>query len=216
MVVLIYSQMQFLREMLAEALPGVSSIAVANELSSEAVSAIGLEVIPSLMVVDARHPEAFAQVFEARTRFPALAVVVLARSDQEAEFLAWAQIGISGYVEPQTSCSQLTSTICRAAIGEVVCSRRLTAALLKRSAPFPNAQPAIGGIFELTSREREVVEQLATGLCNKRIARKLHIAASTVKNHVHSILEKWEVRTRGEAAARYWQSTARWCTEVAG
>ena len=43
---------------------------------------------------------------------------------------------------------------------------------------------------------------LAEGLPNKQIAHRLSIDVNTVKTHVHIILEKLQVRTRGEAAAR--------------
>jgi DNA-binding CsgD family transcriptional regulator len=60
-------------------------------------------------------------------------------------------------------------------------------------------------IHVLTGREREVAALLADGLSNKLIARRLCVAVSTVKNHIHNILDKWEVRSRGEAAAHYRQ-----------
>ena len=53
----------------------------------------------------------------------------------------------------------------------------------------------------LTAREREIGELLQGGLNNKQIAARLCISVSTVKNHVHSILEKLDARSRGEAAA---------------
>jgi DNA-binding CsgD family transcriptional regulator len=54
----------------------------------------------------------------------------------------------------------------------------------------------------LTQREREIVALLEQGLSNKEIARSLQIGYATVKNHVHSILSKLQIRRRGEAAAR--------------
>ena len=54
----------------------------------------------------------------------------------------------------------------------------------------------------LTAREREVLELLDRGLSNKEIARELCIQVSTVKNHVHHILEKLGVGRRSAAVAR--------------
>jgi LuxR family maltose regulon positive regulatory protein len=54
---------------------------------------------------------------------------------------------------------------------------------------------------ELTRREREVLELVQQGLSNRQIARTLWIAESTVKRHVHHILEKLGVQSRTEAAA---------------
>ena len=47
-----------------------------------------------------------------------------------------------------------------------------------------------------------MVALIDDGLSNKQIARELCIEVPTVKNHVHSILEKLGARSRGEAAAR--------------
>jgi DNA-binding NarL/FixJ family response regulator len=48
----------------------------------------------------------------------------------------------------------------------------------------------------LTRREREVAVLIGEGLSNKEIAKDLSIGPSTVKNHVHNILEKLRVRRR--------------------
>jgi DNA-binding NarL/FixJ family response regulator len=54
----------------------------------------------------------------------------------------------------------------------------------------------------LTARELEILDLIDQGLSNKEIARRLTIELSTVKNHVHNILEKLNVSRRSEAAAR--------------
>jgi DNA-binding NarL/FixJ family response regulator len=51
----------------------------------------------------------------------------------------------------------------------------------------------------LTSRETEILALLARGLGNKEICQRLHITVQTVKNHVHSVLAKLQVRRRREA-----------------
>jgi DNA-binding NarL/FixJ family response regulator len=52
----------------------------------------------------------------------------------------------------------------------------------------------------LTIREREIVALMRDGLSNKEIAKRLSIEVATVKNHVHNILDKLDVRRRGDVA----------------
>jgi len=203
MVILFISHVHFLREALVEVLRGGEGIMAFGAFSRETADAVTAEFTPDLIVIDSSHPEATALVAAVRTRTPKASVVVLAMRERDEDFLIWADIGISGYLGPDTSSRDLISTVRRAAAGEVVCPPRLTALLLNRYADRSNDRATRAGIHALTPREREIVELLADGLPNKLIARRLQVALPTVKNHVHSILDKWDVRSRGEAAARY-------------
>ena len=60
--------------------------------------------------------------------------------------------------------------------------------------------PATPDIHSLTQREREILRELAGGLSNKLIARKLDISEGTVKVHVKHLLKKLNLRSRVEAA----------------
>ncbi len=53
----------------------------------------------------------------------------------------------------------------------------------------------------LTRRQREVADCIAAGQSNKAIARKLGIQLSTVKDHVHAILERTGTQSRAELIA---------------
>jgi two-component system nitrate/nitrite response regulator NarL len=53
----------------------------------------------------------------------------------------------------------------------------------------------------LTSRQWEILRLIDEGLSNKEIAQRLYIEVPTVKNHIHNILDKLQVRRRSEAAA---------------
>jgi len=61
------------------------------------------------------------------------------------------------------------------------------------------AEPPPGG--DLTDRERDVLDALASGLTNKEIASRLEIAENTVKNHLKNILGKLHLENRVQAAA---------------
>ncbi len=52
----------------------------------------------------------------------------------------------------------------------------------------------------LTKREQEILALVATGKSNQEIAEILYIAPGTVRVHVHTILQKLEVRDRTQAA----------------
>ena len=205
MVILFISHVHFLREAVVTLLRGCDDIQVFSACSEETAATVVREADPGLIVVDSSHPEAMAVVATVRERAPNIGVIVLAMREEDEDFLSWADTGICGYLGPESSIRDLIATIRRAGAGEVVCPPRLTALLLNRLADRSTGRTNRAGIHALTLREREVVKLLADGLPNKLIARRLRVAVPTVKNHVHSILDKWDVRSRGEAAACYRQ-----------
>ncbi len=53
---------------------------------------------------------------------------------------------------------------------------------------------------ELTEREQQILELVATGCSNKEIGYQLHLSEKTVKHYMTNILQKLQVRNRVEAA----------------
>lgn len=136
-------------------------------------------------------------------------VVVLASSDTEDQLVGCAQAGVFNFVTRDDSIADLVLTLRKVAVGEVrippetaaaTCGRLAGGAIGRNS--MPQAQQ------RLTPREIEVMKLIEQGLSNKQIAHRLSVALSTVKQHVHHILEKLEVSRRGEAVARIQRSRA--------
>jgi len=70
-----------------------------------------------------------------------------------------------------------------------------------RSTGLAGRPPARAATGEpLTQREEEVLTWIASGATNQEIAAALYISVSTVKKHLHSILEKLHVENRIQAA----------------
>jgi DNA-binding NarL/FixJ family response regulator len=63
-------------------------------------------------------------------------------------------------------------------------------------------------IEELTDRERQILERVASGDSNKEIAYALHLSEKTVKHYMTSILQKLQARNRVEAALMAQRSLA--------
>jgi DNA-binding CsgD family transcriptional regulator len=72
--------------------------------------------------------------------------------------------------------------------------------------PVPQNEAPSVPAARLTAREHQVLQTMAAGLQNKEIARALGISPATVRNHVHSILEKLGVRSKLEAVSLAFRS----------
>ena len=77
-----------------------------------------------------------------------------------------------------------------------------------RGSPAPAASASTASIVVaadslLSEREREVLARIAVGDSNKLIARAFDLSPHTVKRHVANILDKLDLRSRGQAAAWY-------------
>ena len=136
-----------------------------------------------------------------REVMPDVKIVAIAVNDVEQEVLACAEAGVSGFVSRNGSIQDVVAAVHCAVRSELVCSPRLAALMFSRLATGARrtAEPDAGA---LTRREHEIASLMTQGLCNKEIARALRIQSATVKNHIHSILSKLQVRRRGEVAAR--------------
>lgn len=132
---------------------------------------------------------------------PELKVVALGVPEVEPHILACAEAGVTAYVPREGSLDDLVATLKGVAVGEMRCSPRIAASLFRRVATLALERHAERATGRLTVRETEILKLVDEGLTNKEIARRLYIELPTVKNHMHNILEKLQLRSRREAAA---------------
>jgi DNA-binding NarL/FixJ family response regulator len=130
---------------------------------------------------------------------PRARVIVLGFRETESDVLAYARAGVSGFVTRESSLDELVACVRSVVHDDLVFSPRVAAALFARV----GAQPAddVPVPAALTPRQREILELIEAGLSNKQIAQQLCIELSTVKNHVHQILDKLHVQTRRDAVS---------------
>lgn len=197
--VLAVGMMRFYCEALAQTLTRHGFEVVMASSVEEGVAAASRQK-PDVILLDVTmlgSPETFERLAEA---FPGGRVVALGVREVESDVLACLEAGAIGYVPAAASLSDLVYRVRRAARDEQLASPQIVAMLMRRLASLSanGDHPDLG---VLTSRELQVLRLIEKGLSNKEIATSLSIEVTTVKNHVHSVLEKLSVRRRGEAAA---------------
>lgn len=122
-------------------------------------------------------------------------VVALAlRASDAARALAE---GARGVLSRDAEPARLLAALSAVDSGLVVVDEAFAAEIVTRARP--RAEP---GGEALTAREREVLELMAQGRSNKRIAAELGISEHTVKFHVNAILHKLDADTRTEAVVQ--------------
>jgi two-component system nitrate/nitrite response regulator NarL len=137
---------------------------------------------------------------------PEIKVLALGVSDNKERILQFVEAGAAGYIRRDDSVEDLLESIREAEDDRAQVSTKIAAALMARVAELTELlskyQEGISPEFEeLTPRELEVLDLIARGYSNQRIADHLFIEVGTVKNHVHNILKKLEVGSREDAAA---------------
>jgi DNA-binding NarL/FixJ family response regulator len=136
---------------------------------------------------------------------PATKVLALGLTEEKKRVLRYVEAGASGYILKDDSLEDLIEIVRATQEGKVFVSPQIAAAMMERLSDlaqmFAGVENNLTDTTALTSREMEVLELISKGYTNQQIAQNLVIEVGTVKNHVHNILEKLNVSSRGEAAA---------------
>jgi DNA-binding NarL/FixJ family response regulator len=128
-------------------------------------------------------------------------ILMIGMEDDQEMFLKAVQAGAEGYLLRDASAKQILAAVHRLKQNAVVCPKHLERALFNLIADGPllnvtRPQPTC----DLTPREHQLTSLVAQGLANKEIAGRLNLSLQTVKNHVHSILQKTQSKNRAMLA----------------
>ncbi|MFN7398277.1 MAG: LuxR C-terminal-related transcriptional regulator [Sandaracinobacter sp.] len=187
----------------------VVSAAFASSLSSRRIELVTVRTIdelqkvarcgPSLdlVVVDAIHAVNLEAIRNFHVERPDLPLLALGVREHGADIIAHGNAGFTSFVRREDGIERLCEAVEDVLAGRLTCSPEIAAAMMRalfRRGPIPVHTAGV----PLTRRENDVALLVARGLSNKEIARELSLSESTVKHHVHVILSKFGVGTRGQ------------------
>ncbi len=121
--------------------------------------------------------------------------------EDDASVFAAMRAGARGYVLKDSTREEIRRAIQAVGNGEAIFSPAIASRLIAFFAEPPLSIPK--NLFpELTDREKEILNKLAKGLSNHRIADQLTLSPKTVSNYVSNILNKLQVADRAEAIVK--------------
>ena len=202
--VLVVDDHPLFRDGVVAALLTAADVDVVGEAGDVAGAlAAAAELSPDLVLMDLQLPDGSGvdATRALREAQPSVRVLVMTMSDDDEAVVAAMRAGARGYVVKGTGRDDVLHAVRTVAGGGAVFS--------------PGVADRLGGLFaslaavpgkvafpSLTAREQEVLDLVARGYENRRIARELHLSDKTVRNHVSNVLTKLEVEDRAEAARR--------------
>lgn len=171
---------------------------VGEASSGERAIALCEEVQPDVILMDLVMPgmdgaTATSIILE---KCPDIQVIALTSFKEQDLVEGALKAGAISYLLKDVSAEELANAIRSATAGKPTLSPE-AAQVLIRATREPAEKPG----FDLTAREREVLELMVEGLNNRQIAERLVVSISTAKFHVSSILSKLQVSSRTEAVA---------------
>jgi DNA-binding NarL/FixJ family response regulator len=190
-----------------ESEPDIAVVAEAGD-GLEAIELVRQHV-PDVALLDIRMPnlDGLQAARRVLVETPSTRVLILTTFDADEYVFEALRVGASGFLLKDAPPEQLVGAIRSIAAGDALIdpsvTRRLIGRFVRAAQPAPTLPERLG---DLTSRELEVLRQLARGLSNLEIAAELVVEESTVKTHVGRILTKLGLRDRVQAVVLAYES----------
>jgi DNA-binding NarL/FixJ family response regulator len=201
-IILVDDHVMF-REGLANILKSQPDFEVIGQAGTaqEAVD-LARELRPDMVLMDFGMPDASGVEATQKivTERPETIVIFLTVFDNDQILFSAIRGGAKGYLLKSQSSSQLLASLRAIEKGEAAISRAMVKDILdefaRQGTPVESNQSKLS---KLTRREFEILKELTSGSTNFEISQRFSVSETTVKNQVHSILSKLNLKSRHEA-----------------
>lgn len=198
--VLIVDDHAILRQALRQLLEQHSEVEVVGDADSGREAVLATEkLMPDVVLMDMVMPglnglEATRQI---RKRFPKARVLILTGYMEDEQIIGALRAGASGYVVKRSDTEELILGIQAVHRGNTYFSAAISEGdAVNQYMWQAKKEDGKAGYDLLTSREREVLQLIAEGFSNQRIAQELFISVKTVEAHKAHIMSKLHARNR--------------------
>ncbi|MCG9900511.1 MAG: response regulator transcription factor [Hydrotalea sp.] len=200
--ILIYEDNSQLREgltMLIDGSDGFSVVAAFKNCTNivEEVAAFNPDII--LMDIDMPITNGIEGLKQIRKVNTEVKILMLTVFDDNKNVFEAIKNGANGYILKKTQPSKLLEYISEAASGGAPMTSSVASQVLKM---FSSLNTSKGEDYNLSDREKEVLQFLVDGYSYKMIAAEMYIAIDTVRSHIKKIYEKLHVNSKSEAVAK--------------
>ncbi|WP_026764628.1 response regulator [Sediminibacterium salmoneum] len=200
--VLIYEDNPQLREgltMLIDGSEGFSVVAAYKNCNNavDEVAAFKPDVI--LMDIDMPGINGIEGLKNIRETNDQVKILMLTVFDDNKNVFESIKNGANGYILKKTAPARLLEYIAEAASGGAPMSANIATQVLKMFSSMNNSK---GEDYNLSDREKQVLQFLVNGYSYKMIAAEMIIAIDTVRSHIKKIYEKLHVNSKSEAVAK--------------
>lgn len=202
--ILIADDHPMMREALLTAIDGEADLAVVGQAANgrEAVT-LAAALAPDLILMDLLMPgmSGLAAIAAIQAGQPKTRILVLTSLSDEEQIVAAVQAGAVGYLTKEASRAELLQAIRAVAAGAPYLPAPLALKLMQGIRHLGAPPPQDAGQEPLTARQAEVLALLQEGRADPEIAAILHLQETTVRTHVHHILQRLGLQSRAQAVA---------------
>jgi DNA-binding NarL/FixJ family response regulator len=162
-----------------------------------ALEETGAEIV--LLDLELEHTHGVEALRLVRKNAPDAKVIIYTSHDDEDRIVQAAELGVDGYLLKGCGQRELVNAIESVSTGGIALESTVAGKLMQHMNRRSTASEA--ETVRFSKRETQVLELIASGKTNRDIGKSLFISESTVKFHVHSILNKLDASNRTEAVS---------------
>ncbi len=155
-----------------------------------------------LMDLEMPHVDGVSAIGTASSLYPAIKFVVLTIFDDDDKIFRAIKAGACGYLLKEESgevINDMLMNLWESGAGPISPSIAYKILQMVQQPATAKVEKETENIFQLSEREKEILQLLSQGLEYKEIGLKIFISPNTVKKHCISIYQKLHVNSRSQA-----------------